>query len=123
VNTPGLQDAERELARARRELDMAAAAAGDAERHGRLVQASQALGNAARIVSGLAGAIAPAEPAPGPVINFGAIRQRSAQGRDERRGRGVKASRAGSRPVPRAKAGTTLRQPAPRPPFSRGQSA
>ncbi len=72
MTAPGLGDAERELARARRELDLAAAAAGDAERHGRYVQAAQALGSAARIMDALAGAIAPAQPAPGPVINYGA---------------------------------------------------
>jgi hypothetical protein len=72
VTAPGLEDAERELARARRELDLAAAAADDAERHGRYVQAVQALGSAARIMTGLAAAIAPAAPAPAPVLSFGA---------------------------------------------------
>jgi hypothetical protein len=50
-------------------LDLADQAASDAERHGRYQQAAQALSSARRIVSGLAGAIAPAEPRPGPVIN------------------------------------------------------
>ena len=72
MTAPGLEDAERELARARRELDLAAAAADDAERHGRYVQAAQALASAGRIVSGLAEAIAPAQPRPGPVIRYGA---------------------------------------------------
>ena len=62
MTAPGLEDAERELARARRELDLAAAAADGAERHGRLVQAKQALGSAARIVGGLADSAAPPQP-------------------------------------------------------------
>jgi hypothetical protein len=45
-----LEDAERELARARREFALADQATDDAERHGRYVQAAQALGNAARIM-------------------------------------------------------------------------
>jgi hypothetical protein len=35
-------------------------------------QAAQAFGNVSRILDGLAGAITPAEPAQGPVINYGA---------------------------------------------------
>lgn len=62
MKAPGLEDAERELARARRELDLAAGTADDAERHGRYVQAAQALSSAGRIVRGLAEAIAPPEP-------------------------------------------------------------
>lgn len=62
MTRPALDDAERELARARSNLDLAAGAADAPERHGRYVQAAQALGNAARIMTGLAAAIAPPEP-------------------------------------------------------------
>jgi hypothetical protein len=56
MSAPGLEDAERELARARRELDLAATAADDGYRSGRYRQAAQALSSAGRIMSGLAGA-------------------------------------------------------------------
>lgn len=62
----------RELGRARRELDLAAAAADDAERHGRYVQAAQALSSAGRIMRGLADATAPPEPHRwGVAVNYG----------------------------------------------------
>jgi hypothetical protein len=72
MNAPTLADAEQAIRRAQENLRLAAAAPGDAERSDRCKQAAQALGNAARIMDGLAGAIAPAEPTQGPVINYGA---------------------------------------------------
>lgn len=62
MTAPGRADVERELARARAELDLADAADGDAERHSRLTQAAQALANAGRITGGLAKAAEPPAP-------------------------------------------------------------
>lgn len=59
MSAPTRADAEQLLRRARENLDLADAAPDDRERHGRLLQASQALGQAGRIVGGLAAAIAP----------------------------------------------------------------
>jgi hypothetical protein len=59
VNAPTWADAEQLLRRARENLDLADAAADDQVRRDRLQQAAQALGQAGRIVSGLAAEIAP----------------------------------------------------------------
>ena len=62
MSAPGRADVERELVRARTNLDLADAAGDDTERHGRLAQAAQALSNAGRITDGLARAIEPPQP-------------------------------------------------------------
>jgi hypothetical protein len=69
MNAPSRQDLDQAMRYAQENIRLGDAAGDQAERHGRYVQA---LGNAARIMDALAGAIAPAKPAQGLVINFGA---------------------------------------------------
>ena len=75
MTAPTRADAEQLLKRARENLDLADAAADDAERHGRYQQAAAALGQAGRIVGGLAAAIAPSEAHRwGMDLNYGGAR-------------------------------------------------
>jgi hypothetical protein len=66
------EDAAKAIGYGQEQLRLAGESADDAERHGRYVQAAQALSSAGRIVAGLAAAIAPAEPGRwGVAMNFG----------------------------------------------------
>ena len=72
MTAPTREHLNRRLGYANENLRLADAATDDAERHGRLKQAALAFSEARRITDVLAGAIAPAEPAQGPVLSYGA---------------------------------------------------
>jgi hypothetical protein len=72
MSAPGRADADRAISYALQQKARGDAAADPAVQRDCFKQAAQALGNAARIMDALASAIAPPEPAPTPVLSFGA---------------------------------------------------
>ena len=69
---PTLADADKAIAYAQQQKARGASAADPAVQSDCYRQAAVAFGNASRIMAALADAIAPAEPRPGPLMNFGA---------------------------------------------------